>query len=67
MFPTPVPPDALRSPQQIDSKTMKKMFSLMSDTLPIRLRGIYVLHQPWYINVIWALVRPFMVRVCERV
>ena len=28
----------------------------------MRLRGIYACHQPWYVNIMLALVRPFMSR-----
>lgn len=28
--------------------------------MPVRLQGLFILHQPWYLSFLWALVRPFM-------
>jgi len=33
---------------------------MMTDTVPIRLRDIWVVKQPWYFSAFWAVVKPFM-------
>ena len=38
----------------------KKMMAAGADTFPMRIRDIYVIHQPWYFNIFWGLVKPFL-------
>lgn len=28
--------------------------------MPVRMQGIWIVHQPWYISFLWAMSRPFM-------
>lgn len=38
----------------------KKMMSAGADTFPMRIRDIYVIHQPWYFSIFWGIVKPFL-------
>jgi retinaldehyde-binding protein 1 len=38
----------------------KKMMAAGADTFPMRIRDIYVIHQPWYFSTFWAIVKPFL-------
>lgn len=40
----------------------KELMNMMTDTVPIRLRDIWVVKQPWYFSAFWAVVKPFMKR-----
>merc|ERR1711871_1821014 len=43
----------------------KKMFELL-ECFPVRMKGIYIINQPWYFTMIWALVRPFLKRKLKK-
>lgn len=44
----------------MDKNEQKEMMALATQTFPMRIRGIYLVHQPWYFTFFWALVRPFL-------
>eukprot|EP00158_Paraphelidium_tribonemae_P010279 Partr_v1_DN43430_c0_g1_i1_m13606 putative Tocopherol (Alpha) transfer protein-like len=46
--------------RKMDSKEQKEMMNLATQTFPLRIRGIYLVHQPWYFSLFWAIVRPFL-------
>jgi len=37
----------------------QELMSIFMDTFPIRIRNIYVIRQPWYFTMFWAIMRPF--------
>lgn len=43
-------------------KVMSVSMRFMQDCSPMRLGGIYVLHEPAFMSVLWAIVRPFMTK-----
>jgi len=44
----------------MSSGEQKELMSIFMDTFPMRIRDIYVVHQPWYFTMFWNMVRPFM-------
>lgn len=52
--------NSMKLSKNMDSKEQKEMMSLATDTFPMRIRDIYVIHQPWYFTFFWTLVRPFL-------
>lgn len=46
--------------RRLDSKEQKKLMGLMGNTVPLRIRSILLVHQPWYFGVFWAIARPFL-------
>jgi hypothetical protein len=44
------------------AKDQQKMMTLATDTFPMRVRDIYLIHQPWYFTLFWKLVSPFLPR-----
>lgn len=52
----------------LSSDQQKELTHIMVDTMPIRIRHIYVLHQPWYFSMVWAVARLFFKKkITERV
>lgn len=43
--------------RKMDSKEQKEMMALATQTFPMRIRAIYLVHQPWYFSLFWAIVR----------
>ena len=41
----------------MDKKEQQEMMSLATQTFPMRIRGIYLVDQPWYFSFFWAIVR----------
>jgi len=52
--------NSMKLSKNMDSAEQKQMMSLATDTFPMRIRDIYVIHQPWYFTFFWTLVRPFL-------
>jgi hypothetical protein len=48
------------SKQLGSSAEQKEMMELSTQTFPIRVRDIYVIQQPWYFSIFWAIVKPFL-------
>jgi hypothetical protein len=46
------------NPQLIELEKAKT--EMMQDSLPLRWGNMFILDIPWYFNIIWRLVRPFM-------
>lgn len=36
------------------------LVELLQDSFPARFKGVHLLHQPWYINIVLSVIRPFM-------
>lgn len=51
-LPLLLPPSSSSSP--------RSQMAMGSDTFPMRIRSILLIHQPWYFSMFWALVRPFL-------
>jgi hypothetical protein len=46
----------------------KKLTDIFLDSMPMRIRHIYVIHQPWYFSMIWAVAKLFFKKkITERV
>ena len=46
----------------------KKLTEIFLDSMPMRIRHIYVIHQPWYFSMIWAVAKLFFKKkITERV
>ena len=43
----------------LSSSQQKELTDLMMDTMPIRIRHIYVVKQPWYFSMVWAVAKLF--------
>jgi hypothetical protein len=43
--------------QAMSRKEQQEMMSIFTDTFPLRIRDIWVIHQPWYFSVFWGLVK----------
>jgi len=44
----------------MDSDQQKKIFRLVTDTFPIRIRRIHVVEPPWYFKMFWTICKPFL-------
>lgn len=51
---------AMSANKHLDKAEQKEMMSFATDTLPMRIRHIYLIHQPWYFTMFWTLVKPFL-------
>lgn len=49
-----------RHVQAMSSAEQKELMSMFTDTMPLRVRDIWVMHQPWYFTMFWNMVRPFL-------
>jgi hypothetical protein len=52
--------NALSVGRHMDSAEQKEMMAVASDTFPMRIRAILLVHQPWYFTMFWSIVRPFL-------
>jgi hypothetical protein len=41
----------------LDRAEQKEMMSFATDTIPMRIRDIYLIKQPWYFTLFWKLVK----------
>lgn len=53
---------SMRMQRAFTSEQQAEMFAMMQDVVPMRMRGIYLVRQPWYVSLLLAVVRPFMKR-----
>jgi CRAL/TRIO domain/CRAL/TRIO, N-terminal domain len=43
----------------LSSKQQKALTDFFTDAMPVRIRHIYVIKQPWYFSMVWAVARLF--------
>ncbi|KXZ52965.1 hypothetical protein GPECTOR_8g338 [Gonium pectorale] len=46
--------------QQVPHAIMKKNFKFAQECMPFRMRGIWLVHQPKWIGILFALAKPFL-------
>ncbi|XP_062500540.1 retinaldehyde-binding protein 1-like [Corticium candelabrum] len=51
---------SIRHVFSMGSSDAKSVTQLMQDAFPARLKGIHIVHQGWFVRILFALVKPFL-------
>lgn len=51
---------SIRQSTYMSPRTLKLMFEGLQDAFPARIKGVHFINQPWYVETVLALIKPFI-------
>ena len=48
------------------SKEQEEMLKMFQDVIPLKVKGICIVNQPWYVSMLYTIAKPFLKKKLRR-